>query len=68
MARKQPADLGREPDLLMGQAAERIEQHLGPAPRWSGGREIEQHFSLDPAESSVDMGLLGELFLEEAYP
>lgn len=52
----------------MGEAAERIEQHLGPAPGWGARRHVEQHFPLDPAEPSVDMGLLGELFFEEAYP
>ena len=52
----------------MGQAAERVEEHLGPAPGWGARRHVEQHFPLDPAEASVDMGLLWELFFEEAYP
>jgi hypothetical protein len=52
----------------MGQAAERVEEHLRPAPGGGARRDVEQHFPLDPAEASVDMGLLGELFFEEAYP
>jgi len=52
----------------VGEAAERIEQHFGPAPGWGARRHVEQDFPLDPAEPSVDMGLLGELFFEEAYP
>jgi len=52
----------------MGQAAERIEQHLGPAPGWGARRHVEQRFPQYPAESAVDMGLLRELFFEQAYP
>lgn len=52
----------------MGQAAERIEQHLGPAPGWSTRRHVEQRFPPYPAKPAVDMGLLGELFFEQAYP
>ena len=52
----------------MRQAAQRIEQHLGPAPGRGARRHVEQRFPRYPAEPAVDMGLLGELFFEQAYP
>lgn len=52
----------------MGQSAERVEQHLGAAPGWGGGRDVDDDLPGDPAEASVDVGFIGELFFEEANP
>lgn len=68
VARQQAADLRGEPDRLMWQAAERIEQHLGPPPGWGARRHVEQRFPTYSAEPAVQPGLLGKLFFEETYP
>jgi hypothetical protein len=52
----------------MRQAAEGIEKDLGPAPGWGVRRHVEQHLPLYRAQPPVQMGLLGELLFDQAYP
>ncbi len=52
----------------MGQSAERVEQHLGAAPGWGRGRDIDYELARNLAEASVDVGFVGKLFFEEANP
>ena len=52
----------------MRQAAESIEQDLGPAPGRGVRRHVEQHLPLYGAQPPVQVGLLGELLFDEAYP
>jgi hypothetical protein len=50
----------------MRQSAKRVEQDLGSTPWRSPGGDIEHQLIGDPAEASVDLGFVREVFLEHA--
>ena len=52
----------------MRQSAERAEQHLGAAPRWSRWRDVEHELTTNRAQAPVDVGFIGELLFEQANP
>lgn len=63
---QQVTELRGQPDVPMGQSAERVEQHLGPTP-WRGiRRDIEQHLASDSTKTTVDVRLGGQLLFENA--
>jgi len=49
----------------MWQATKRIDEHLDAAPRRCSGREVEHLLSVHGAKTSIDVGFLRELLLEE---
>lgn len=65
---EQAADLGREPNVPVGQSAEGVEQHPSAAPGRSRRRNVDHQLASNRTQAPIDVGFIGHLLVEQKNP